>query len=387
MGMHMGTKYAAPAVAAGGYNKKRILLVEDRVPYPSYGAGYPRSYEMLNVLLDNGYRVTVFPTIFQELNQEFGEELRKKEVEVVCRKGAFDLAYAAFLRKHRAPFDIIIISRPHNMRAVYRTTKRLCPKARIIYDAEAVFSIREIQELEIRKGYKVNERIRQKLLRYEIDLIRKGDMVFAVSNADKDMFYGEGAKKVIVVSHSIVPVFSKTPFNSRNNLLFVGQIGRRSPNEDSLLYFINDILPLIQKSIKTELFIVGEMLSDLILQISSPSIKITGRVPDVTPFYENCKVFIAPTRFASGIPLKVVEAAAHGIPAVVTPLIASQLQWNRDSEVLVGDTPKMFAEKCIQLLSNEKLWDTIRRNAFNRAAHDYGRDSFEKTLINAIEQG
>jgi hypothetical protein len=37
------------------------------------------------------------------------------------------------------------------------------------------------------------------------------------------------------------------------------------------------------------------------------------------------RVFAAPTRYSPGIPLKVHDAAAHGLPVVRTPLMAEQL--------------------------------------------------------------
>ena len=50
-----------------------------------------------------------------------------------------------------------------------------------------------------------------------------------------------------------------------------------------------------------------------------------GPVPDLTDEYARARVFIAPTRFAAGIPFKVHEALSYGLPVVGSRLISEQL--------------------------------------------------------------
>jgi hypothetical protein len=48
-------------------------------------------------------------------------------------------------------------------------------------------------------------------------------------------------------------------------------------------------------------------------------------------------------RFAAGIPLKVVEAVAAGIPAVITPLLSQQLGWSGGDPLPTAESPEQFA--------------------------------------------
>jgi glycosyltransferase involved in cell wall biosynthesis len=61
-----------------------------------------------------------------------------------------------------------------------------------------------------------------------------------------------------------------------------------------------------------------------------------GHVGNLVPLYENCKVFVASTRFATGIPWKVHEAMAHGIPCVISQLLADQLGVSHGVEAMVA---------------------------------------------------
>jgi hypothetical protein len=76
-------------------NGKRILFIEDRIPYPFLGAGFPRSGKILSTLANLGYQVTFYPLkadeypeVFQDyqtslpnVNFVIGEQYRKAGVE------------------------------------------------------------------------------------------------------------------------------------------------------------------------------------------------------------------------------------------------------------------------------------------------------------------
>jgi len=56
-----------------------------------------------------------------------------------------------------------------------------------------------------------------------------------------------------------------------------------------------------------------------------PRVTLRGPVTDLTPLYDSHRVFVAPTRFAAGVPYKVHEAASFGLPVVATDLLRRQL--------------------------------------------------------------
>jgi glycosyltransferase involved in cell wall biosynthesis len=95
-------------------------------------------------------------------------------------------------------------------------------------------------------------------------------------------------------------------------------------------------------------------------------------------------LFVVPTRYSAGIPLKLLEATAHGLPAVVTPLTATQLGWRENHDFLVGRDPEDFAKKVIDLYTSKELFETIRQNALERLQQDYSPDQFRTTLQHVL---
>jgi len=97
-------------------------------------------------------------------------------------------------------------------------------------------------------------------------------------------------------------------------------------------------------------------------------------------------VFVAPARFAAGIPLKIYDAAAHGIPIVTTPLLASQLSWTAGRELLVGaDAPELAAE-CVRLYTDSSLWEQMRAAALARVTAECARTVFTDRLRKIIAE-
>ena len=133
------------------------------------------------------------------------------------------------------------------------------------------------------------------------------------------------------------------------------------------------------------MFVCGNTLEELKQQIKNNGIKILGRVEELTDLYNQCRLFVAPTRFAAGIPHKVHEAAAHGLPVVTTSLIAAQLGWKHESELLVADNGSEFAMQCARLYQDMVLWNKLKINALKRVKAECSPEYFTATLKQILE--
>jgi O-antigen biosynthesis protein len=96
-------------------------------------------------------------------------------------------------------------------------------------------------------------------------------------------------------------------------------------------------------------------------------------------------VFVAPTRFAAGLPRKVLDAAAHGVPVVATTLLARQLGWAAGAELEAADTPESFAAAIALLYRDAVVWQARRQRALERIARDYHPTAFAATLAEALQ--
>lgn len=75
---------------------------------------------------------------------------------------------------------------------------------------------------------------------------------------------------------------------------------------------------------------------------------------------------------------------SYGLPAVVTELIASQLNLNNSKAVLVGKNPEDFANKVVDLYNDKELWLEIRNNALEYIQRECNPEKLKKELNEII---
>jgi GT2 family glycosyltransferase len=366
---------ASPLVARARGADRRVLVIDDRVPYPSLGAGYPRAAEILRTLAADGWFVTFYPVLFPHDNNAAIHTAFPRGIEFMLGLGQNGLR--PFLAERQNYYDSIMISRPHNMRDFLASAPNKIV-TRIIYDAEAIFAPREWRRREI-VGRPLSRSRREAMLRTEMDLARTAQTVIAVSQSDARAFRKAGCADVRVLGHALRVEPTVSGFGERRDFLFVGALDSDlSPNADSIVWFARTVMPLLDNLIgdRYGLLVAGRCTAPRVLALSDPRIRVLQRIDDLSALYECARVFVAPTRYAAGIPHKVHEAAAKGVPVVTTPLLAEQLGWTHDAEILVGATPSALAEACARLYQSETVWQRLRQAALERVKRDCDPDAF-----------
>ena len=369
-------------------NRKRVLYIDDQVPYRSLGSGFPRSMEILVSLVEAGHQVCFYPASVPSGDWESVYQSVPNTVEVAFGYGPQGMA--RFFADRQNYFHAIVISRPHNAK-VFRTVLEGHPdwftNTRIVYDAEAIFALRDAEQRRLR-GEVLPAQELQTAIREETSLAFCASAITCVTEEERKHFMAVGHKEVYVLGHAVEPKPTQRSFDERGGILFVGAIyADDSPNADAVYWFISSILPLIRQQLGTNvtLTVAGTNDSPKVRQLDGVGVCFTGRLPDLTALYDNARIFVAPTRFAAGLPMKIHEAAAYGVPVVCTPLLARQLGWQDKVDVAVGDSPEAFAEQCIQLYQDRTLWQTLRANALKRVEKECSTMAFRAVVKNIID--
>lgn len=132
-------------------------------------------------------------------------------------------------------------------------------------------------------------------------------------------------------------------------LLFVGNY-EYAPNLDAARFLVTDILPQVQRRIPdVKLWLVGNAPPPELRALSSDTIKVTGRVPDVRPYLARAAAFVCPLRLGAGIKNKVLEALAVGCPVVATPLSLDGIAARDGDHVLTAEGAS-FADAIVRLM-------------------------------------
>jgi GT2 family glycosyltransferase len=363
---------------------KRLLFIDDRIPDYSLGTGYPRTYRILQLLMEMGYKITFFPLLKPLLIPEIARSLQLKGVEVLYNETNQKINFEEFLKSRPNYYDIAFVSRPHNMQEVAQCLKRHSMRTAIVYDAEAVFSLRDVKYREL-KGQKITGLEQEELIKSEVALVNDANVITTVSEMEREVFLKYINFPVQILGHVVEPNPTPAAYEERKDILFVGSfLSDISPNVDAVSFFVKQIFPLVRQEVNCEFYVVGTNQVKTVWDMESEHIHVVGKVSDLVPYYNKCRLFVVPTRYSAGIPLKLLEASAYGVPAVVTPLTADQLGWREDHDVLVGKNSEDFAQKVVNLYTNPEVFYYLRQNVLARVQDEYNSDVFSKGLTHAL---
>jgi len=200
----------------------------------------------------------------------------------------------------------------------------------------------------------------QRLRAYERHACRIADRVVACSEADAQALrlLVPGLEPAIVpngvdMDYYTAPVMPLAADEApgAHDLVFTAKMDFR-PNVDAVLWFVQEVLPLIRReSPETRFWAVGkDPHPRLAVLAGDPGIRLTGWVEDVRPYIAAAAVYLVPLRIGGGTRLKVLEAMAMGKAIVSTTLGCEGFDLVPGQELVTADTPATFASAVVTLL-------------------------------------
>jgi O-antigen biosynthesis protein len=369
----------------------KLLMLDDVIPAQRLGFGYPRSLEILKGLAGLGCEVTFFPTFDQERREPETSELAALGIRFTPARVESDADFYAFFAETCRDFDAVWISRTPNIKRYMDGIKQIAPALPVIFDAECLTTYRDMQRLTV-----LGETDKIEDMRLAADdeakLIDRADLVVTVSEKERDILIRHGVRRAVVLGHKVDAESTLAGFGDRRDLLFVGRFAAElvpppfSPNHDAVSHFCSHILPSIAERTGATLRIVGTGSEDLALP-PAPEVRILGAQRFLQAHYQAARIFVAPTRFSAGIPLKVLDAMAAGLPCVITRHLADQLGGAIKDAALVADSDREFSDAVCEIYENEELWLKIRNSGllFSQALGSHKKfDDQIRTVISTF---
>jgi GT2 family glycosyltransferase/glycosyltransferase involved in cell wall biosynthesis len=367
-----------------------VLIVDDQLPYPYLGSGNPRARDVLWEITEAAQGPVLLAPTHQKpfadwrpVWDEFG-----LDIEIYPEPGMAGLSRV--LEQHAGRYRTLWVSRYHNLTAILDAEKRhpgLLTEVRVIFDAEAITTVRTAQHAALNGMPWFDEQL-TKAVGVEASAALRADVVLAVNEVEAAVFRAHGAEDVRVLGHALEVRPGSASFEDRDGLVFIGRMTEvDSPNVDGLRWFFQHVWPRWAAAQRPSLTLVGQVAPALADEFTRQGAVVTGPVDDLAPCLNAARVLIAPTRYAAGVPHKVHEAAAAGVPVVATPLLVQQLGWTAGTHLLVGSEPAEFARSAWLLLDSPDLWVSVRRSALERVRADCDPRRFAQTVDRILAFG
>ena len=342
-------------------------------------------FSSINVLPDNGYKPSL--RRFLRFNNYKYYRLAYPEYYRVVKNSLLRLIKVKNI-------ELIVVSRLNEAEFVVH----LDGVAKVIDDFDCQTLTLEREYSVTRHKLSLKERLRYKFEYYrcskqESELAKRFDLITTISRADQHRLQEltSNTEKIEILPNGVNPIFIAQLSEYKEcekAVAFWGNLAFR-PNASAVEYFYKKIfVPYLAKK-NVRWYIIGKEANDVILNYARKhdNIIVTGFVEDLVGFVENIPVVINPMIMGSGIKNKVLEAFALGRAVVSTRLgMEAVAEATPDIHYLEADSPRLFADLVLSLLSDKKLREKLGRNANILVTGHYTWEKIGERWRNLLER-
>lgn len=222
----------------------------------------------------------------------------------------------------------------------------------------------------------------------EADALRVFDIAIAINSVDAGVFSDMiGADRVLRAPHAVTATPPNAPPANEPNVLFVGAAG--VPNVDALHWLIDEIWPIARQNLGSNatLTIAGSVVETLTPeQCCVPGIRPVGYVDDLRPEYERATIAVAPLRFGGGLKIKTLEALAHGLPVVTTPVGSQGMEKGNNTCMFIAECGTSIAHAMVRACIDLELNQSMRTAAFEFVTDQFSPSVAYEPLMTLLGQ-
>jgi polysaccharide biosynthesis protein PslH len=387
-----------------------ILFITPRLPYPPFQGDRLKIYHLLRILSRN-HRICLLSLVEDRREQELAKNLQGfcQEVRTVIHSKPciyknlignifshkpFQVAYfnsvefAEILQDliKTNSFDVI---HTHLIRLAPYTVDLPIPRVLDLTDAISNYLSTRLESSKNPISKATISLELNRMIEYE-KIIEKFDVVSICAEPDRQTLLKNAPNAKIEILQNGIDLAYFHPLSSNiveeNSIIFTGNM-TYAPNEDGIIYFCEQILPLIVCQIpNVKLYIVGKSPSPKVRRLASDRIIVTGLVMDLREYYARAQVAVCPIRFGAGTLNKVIEPMAMGIPVVSTSISCAGMNSVDGENILFGDTPEDFADATIRLLTIPSLREKIAIGGKNLVLQSHDWEQIVAKLENIYQK-
>lgn len=364
-------------------SKKTILMIDWSMPTFDKDSGSLRLFRIIKIIKSLGFHIIFAPGNSSNPGPYYYSSLIQSGVEIRTDLGSSCSADHFTSICLHLKVQLIWICKP-DLNILYREkilALKLLKPVKWIYDSVDLHHLRMMREAELVKENQLDLIQAEEMKKIEIEVSQIADISITVTEKEKVFFDLNQAKRVLVVPNVHIPVRSGEfqPFGARSGLLFIGGY-YHNPNVDAVLWLINEIMPVVWKDIPDlPVYLLGSHPTPEVLKLSAKNVFVPGYIQDVSSFFFNSRVFVAPLRYGAGMKGKLGQSFEYQLPIVSTSIGAEGMNLENEKQLLIADDTASFASHIVRLYSDQTLWNKLSAEALT-AISKYSESSVRNTV-------
>lgn len=371
--------------------KTELLIIGATWPEPNSTAAGVRMMELIQLFLDQGWKLTFASAAAEGEHTVDLEALGIDKVSIKLNDSSFN-TFIKDLNPDIVMFDRFMTEEQFGWRVAEQ-----CPNAMRILDTEDLHFLRLARRKVVEEEQEFSQiELFSDIAKREAASIYRCDLSLIISTYEMELL-----KSVFKIDKSLLHhlPFMLDPITERERkdwalwgerLHFV-TIGNalHPPNYDAVKYLKMQIWPFIRKALPTvEMHIYGAYPNDKVKALHDPKkgFKVMGRAKNAEEVIGSARVMLSPLRFGAGLKGKLVMAMQCGTPSVTTDIGAEGMHGDLPWSGTVTNTPIKFAKAAVQLYTDRAKWVVAQKNGIEIVNTIFPKDKLSAQLLKRIEK-
>ena len=352
----------------------RILIVTSRFPFPPWRGNQVRTAEWLEALGDH-QRLLICPPPRDSGDRprlaDLGVGLRHYSVGLAQRAAALPVSVASGL-----PIQEGLYATNSGRRAVARTLEQWQPDLVVVQmvrcgwagdvvrrserGTPVLFDAIDAMGLHFQRASEAVPAALRGIYRREAARCRSREATLAGRAALTTAVSARDLRALEPSRGLVVPVAARElpagPVGDRAPMVLLsGNLGYR-PTVDGAVWFAREVWPEVRRQVPTATWtLVGARPASAVRRLSRlEGVSLRANVPDLAPYLGTAAVAIAPMSSGSGVPMKVLEAWAAGVPVVGHPWMAGGVEAEARGAVVAAESADQWRLALIDLLTHRE---------------------------------
>jgi polysaccharide biosynthesis protein PslH len=389
----------------------KILILSSKVPYPAKDGGAIATLGLANGLAELGNEVTMLCLNTSKhfiADEDLPESLRAK-IRIIS------VYHNTSIRIHKAAINLFLSTEPYNgIRFISHQYENELKKllSEVTFDvvqvegpymgyyipmvrkySKAAISLRAHNvehEIWARKAQNDINPFRSLYLRnlskrvkgLEDKILNSIDYLIAISERDRKQLLNlnKGLKSVVIPAGLDPSSYPPPKEPEYPSLFFIGSLDWM-PNQEGLIWFIENVWPIIQRDHNIPFHVAGRNAPEwLKVKLIASDVIFHGEVENAYEFMNNYAMMISPVLSGSGIRVKILEAMMMGKAVISTRIGAEGISYIHAENILLADDPAIFAKIIKEYSLNKTEYERISNSGRMFVIENFNNSAFCKNL-------
>jgi glycosyltransferase involved in cell wall biosynthesis len=366
--------------------EKAILVVDTYMPCYDKESGARRLFQLLKIFKQLNYHV-IFAADNGFKEEPYTSQMQNLQIEVLYTQVGYGTSVEEQIQDRLTLLDFVWICRPE-LNEKYIPLIRQQSNIKIIYDTIDLHYLRMKRAWELSSKPRSIEAAREwvNMQSRELKLAHEADLTVTVTPIEREILEQQAVSNIAVIPNIHDSYQGEKPsFCEREGLLFIGSYNH-PPNIDAVVWLCESIMPLVWAQIpEVKVTLLGSNPTEKVQNLASDRITVTGYIEDVSSYFLNHRVFVAPLRYGAGMKGKIGQSLEYGLPIVSTDIGIEGMNLMSERDVLEANTTEDFAQQVIRLYQNENLWNQLAANT-EQVLANYSTKTIEVKLAETMRQ-